>query len=694
MQIVDNILEDYNTQLKKNAEIKLSQYVNLNGDIPKTKQEFENWVDSFYKFANPSNDTDFKNILNETINNISSNYEVNDGGKTILKSLSEIISNAKDEIKSYSEEVDKIVESESIAQSALAELSDSNTLSYETVKKLRDIGLDSAIGFNAATKSYTLNKEALDKLISSQKDSITENLNQSKSVFLLTSQQSNEYQKLEEWRKKTGRTTNDIVYQHKLEELGINSVTKSFDLNINSLQKTIDLTSEYSQYLDLLTNKLNENKESINNFSNSQSVIQSAIKEQEEFGRISASTILALGEAGYTDAMAYNAMTGETVLLTDKINDLTQAQINNKKVELQNSINETTEKLKKLNEEYDLLLNSEMNSDKLQKITELYNNIQEYGGKLDAQKLQLMALGSFNFSFESNTEDAEKIDEEYINSIKEAFNKEKSELDHLLNMDVISQEEYYNSLFDLNEKYFKNKTDLLDEYRQYEEEVYKGLKEIQIKAIQEQIDALKSVNEEKQEEIDLEKAKQALENAKRQKNITVYDSERGWIHETDRNAIDSAQKEYDDLVLNEKIQSLEKLIDSIENGTNTSHKLDESINAIEQVKILPGTIDIMQLIKGFDTETVNQINGIQSSIESNTAMPSNMARQFESNLNNKYSTEYKTMNVNIDKVVSDNPMQFAKQMESIADKSFDNKFPDAMNKFADDLNRYKMNHSN
>ena len=58
------------------------------------------------------------------------------------------------------------------------------------------------------------------------------------------------------------------------------------------MQKTIDLTSEYSQYLDLLTNKLNENKESINNFSNSQSVIQSAIKEQEEFGRISASTCL------------------------------------------------------------------------------------------------------------------------------------------------------------------------------------------------------------------------------------------------------------------------------------------------------------------------------------------------------------------------------------------------------------------
>ena len=112
-----------------------------------------------------------------------------------------------------------------------------------------------------------------------------------------------------------------------------------------------------------------------------------------------------------------------------------------------------------------------------------------------------------------------------------------------------------------------------------------------------------------------------------------------------------------------KLQSLEKLIDSIENGTNTSHKLDESINAIEQVKVLPGTIDIMQLIKGFDTETVNQINGIQSSIESNTAMPSNMARQFESNLNNNYSTEYKTMNVNIDRLFPITLCNSRKQME-------------------------------
>lgn len=692
LQVVDNLLEDYDTQLKKSAETKLSQYVNLNGDIPKTKQEFEIWVNNFQKFANPSKNADFKNILNETLNNISSNYEVNNGGKTILKSLSEIISNAKDEIKSYSEEVDKIIESESVVQSALSEFSDSNTLSYETVKKLRDIGLDSAIGFNAATKSYTLNKEALDKLIGSQKDSITENLNQSKSIFLLTSQQSSEYQELEDWRKKTGRTTNDIVYQHKLEELGIKSVTKSFDLNINSLQKTIDLTSEYSQYLDLLSNKLNTNKESINNFSNSQSTIQSAIKEQEEFGRISASTILALGEAGYTNAMAYNAQTGETILLTDKINDLTQAQVNNKKVELQNSINETTEKLKELNKEYDLLLNTEMNSNKLQKITDVYNYIQKYKDKLGIQELQLMALGSFNFSFESDTEDIEKTAEEYFNSIKEAFNKEKSELDHLLSMDVISQEDYYNRLFNLNEKYFKNKAELLDEYRQYEEEVYKGLKEVQIKAIQEQIDALKSVNEEKQEEIDLEKAKRALDNAKRQKNITVYDSERGWIHETDRNAIDSAQKEYDDLVLNEKVEALENLIDLIENGTNASHKLDESVNAIEQARILPGMTDLMQLAKGSSSDT---LNSVLNSIKSDIGMPTDMIHQFDNNSsNNNYKSDYKTMNVNIDKVVTDNPMQFVKQMENIADKSFDNKFPNAMNKFADDLNRYRMNHSN
>lgn len=288
-----------------------------------------------------------------------------------------------------------------------------------------------------------------------------------------------------------------------------------------------------------------------------------------------------------------------------------------------------------------------------------------------------------------------QIQEEQINNIKEAFDKEKSELDHLNSMNAISQEEYYNRLFDLNEKYFKGKTELLDEYRQYEEEVYKGLKETQIKAIQEQIDALKSVNEEKQEEIDLEKAKQALENAKRNKTISVYDSERGWIRETDRNAIDSAQKEYDDLVLNEQVEVLENLIDAIENGTNTSHNLDESVNAFEQVnnlgqRVISGNVDLTQLFSG---AVANRMNEIQNSINSN--IPIALANQFDKSISSdSYTTNNNnTITLNGVTVMANNPEEFIAQMEDIANERFKENFPSAMNQFGRDLKRYQMNHS-
>lgn len=692
---IKKILEDYQEIYDlgyENESLKLyNSYIKTAGEASKLSgKELESWKQGLLETA------DGNAILEESLNNlIDKIYQFNDTengvSSNVLSVNTENLSDSvKESLTEYEEKISDFLSEKDKIDSALKEQEENGSISVGTAFELSKSGYQSLIKYDKETKSYKILKTEIDNVVKSRQEETKAKLENAKATAIQGIKDETET-----WRKNTGRTKEDIVYQDRLKDnkTAIQEITNSYDLYISMLGDSNTATSKFSDTISKLNDKLEEYKESVKSLSGLQSTIKTATEEQETFGRISADTINALHDSGLDGAMSYNAMTGETYFLADAVNELTKAKIENQKVDITQGISEITNNIAKAEEEIkNIGFVDSPTEGKM--VEELNQYISKQKEALDVLNLQLQLTTSYNFSFESNTEDAEKIAEEYINSIKEAFNKEKSELDHLLNMDVISQEEYYNSLFDLNEKYFKNKTDLLDEYRQYEEEVYKGLKEIQIKAIQEQIDALKSVNEEKQEEIDLEKAKQALENAKRQKNITVYDSERGWIHETDRNAIDSAQKEYDDLVLNEKIQSLEKLIDSIENGTNTSHKLDESISAIEQVKVLPGTIDIMQLIKGFDTETVNQINGIQSSIESNTAMPSNMARQFESNLNNNYSTEYKTMNVNIDKVVSDNPMQFAKQMESIADKSFDNKFPDAMNKFADDLNRYKMNHSN
>jgi len=60
--------------------------------------------------------------------------------------------------------------------------------------------------------------------------------------------------------------------------------------------------------------------------------------------------------------------------------------------------------------------------------------------------------------------------------LKEAFETEYDLLKHNLEMEYITEEDYYNGVQTLNEKYFAGKEKYLDEYRKYEEEVYKGLK--------------------------------------------------------------------------------------------------------------------------------------------------------------------------------------------------------------------------
>lgn len=60
--------------------------------------------------------------------------------------------------------------------------------------------------------------------------------------------------------------------------------------------------------------------------------------------------------------------------------------------------------------------------------------------------------------------------------LKEAFEAEYNLLKHNLEMETITEKEYYDGVQALNEKYFAGKEEYLDDYRKYEEEVYKGLK--------------------------------------------------------------------------------------------------------------------------------------------------------------------------------------------------------------------------
>ncbi|MBP5470794.1 MAG: hypothetical protein J6Z11_16310, partial [Candidatus Riflebacteria bacterium] len=69
-----------------------------------------------------------------------------------------------------------------------------------------------------------------------------------------------------------------------------------------------------------------------------------------------------------------------------------------------------------------------------------------------------------------------KAAKEEADAWKEAYEKELAELDHLHEMELISDVEYYEEKNRLNEKYFANSEKYAEDYQKNQEDIYKGLK--------------------------------------------------------------------------------------------------------------------------------------------------------------------------------------------------------------------------
>ena len=86
------------------------------------------------------------------------------------------------------------------------------------------------------------------------------------------------------------------------------------------------------------------------------------------------------------------------------------------------------------------------------------------------------AISAGNFASVSKKSSSGSSSKSSKDELKEAFQAEYDLLKHNLEMEYITEEQYYNGVQALNEIYFAGKEEYLDDYRKYEEEVYKGLK--------------------------------------------------------------------------------------------------------------------------------------------------------------------------------------------------------------------------
>lgn len=138
---------------------------------------------------------------------------------------------------------------------------------------------------------------------------------------------------------------------------------------------------------------------------------------------------------------------------------------------------------------------------------------------------------------EQAAKDAEKAAEDALKAHKNEFTVWLKEQDHMLSLDLISEEQYYAALEKMNDKYFKDREEFQDEYWKYEEKIYAWKKK---KAEQEAKEQEEAAEKALKDQIELEKKLNNLEIAKASKVKVFQNGQFRYV--SDREALAKAQE--------------------------------------------------------------------------------------------------------------------------------------------------------
>ncbi|NMA65313.1 MAG: phage tail tape measure protein [Clostridiaceae bacterium] len=228
-----------------------------------------------------------------------------------------------------------------------------------------------------------------------------------------------------------------------------------------------------------------------------------------------------------------------------------------------------------------------------------------------------------NYLKESDTSDNDSIDKnskiESQKDILEESLKDEAEayiatLKYQYDMGIITAKEYYTQLSALNEQYYADSEDDLDKYRRYNVEVYKGLERLRSSnnteksklkdLLEEEKNKLQDINKERQRTIDLEKALQDLENAKKNKSLRTYYADRGFVDEINKKDVQAAENKIQEINTQKQVDAIDKMIKSLDKNTDNT-----KVNADAYLKNLDAS-----KIADFDTSSIQNIINNMSSV--------------------------------------------------------------------------------
>lgn len=227
--------------------------------------------------------------------------------------------------------------------------------------------------------------------------------------------------------------------------------------------------------------------------------LKTAQEEYNQTGSISLSTALGLISQNENFSKVLDFQNGKITLVKDAEKQLVEVQIEAIKASLQNRKTMLEQKIAALELSFgtntltrSLFMNTKANSlMSLSSLSELEKeNLQK---ELNDLNQQLEATENFDINSLLSGSGSGGAASSSVDVYKEAFDKEYKALKHNLDMELITNQTYYDELNSLNQKYFANRKKYLDEYRQYELELYelqKTLSRNRIDDIQHEIDML------------------------------------------------------------------------------------------------------------------------------------------------------------------------------------------------------------
>lgn len=314
-------------------------------------------------------------------------------------------------------------------------------------------------------------------------------------------------------------------YSHAVANKNIDDVDRLYDLTQKYKDKLInlangdeDLVDYVNTFFETLPAKLTTGTFDISEWTDDIDEVQNKAKSLKD-------TLTSLQDGSISDS--------DLVELFKSYPDLAKFSDNTEKL---------TEEVKKL-----IRQNPKELTDRLK---ELSNSLPNGNDKANVEGLisSLEKLGEIASSISEvklSVDDIEKIYEETFDDLIDKAEDEKDVLEEQKNI-LTEQKTQLDNIISQYETVANTVESYIDEQKSAIEDRYNA-----------EIDAIKAVNEEKQDTIDLQEKLNNLENAKKKK-VNVYSEASGWHLETNTEEVNKAQQEYEQASADKRVSDLEK----------------------------------------------------------------------------------------------------------------------------------------